>query len=84
MQNDVLQHSTIYAYQAYLLNVGGEDERKAQRNLRYCDGSMQKYLEASFRREPSSVREIVLARQEAPTEAFSERLEIKSSKQDIP
>ena len=62
MQDDTLQHSTIYAYQAYLLDVGGEDERDAQRNLRYCDGSMQKYLESSFRREPSSVKEAVLAR----------------------
>lgn len=52
----------MYEYQSYLLHTYGESEREAQRDLKYCDGSMQTYLERMFRKEHPSVRDAILER----------------------
>lgn len=52
-----MQNATMYEYQSYLLHVHGDAEREAQRDLKYCDGSMQTYLERMIRKEPINVRE---------------------------
>ena len=40
----------MYAYQRYLLDTRTY-ERKRQRRYRYCDGTMQKYLNACWNDE---------------------------------
>ena len=57
-----MQNTTMYEYQSYLLHTYGESEREAQRDLKYCDGSMQTYLERMFRKEHPSVRDAILER----------------------
>ena len=55
-----MQNTTMYEYQSYRLHTYGDAEREAQRDLKYCDGSMQTYLERMFRKEPIHVRETFL------------------------
>jgi len=57
-----MQNTTMYEYQSYLLHTYGNTEREAQRDLKYCDGSMQKYLERMFRKEHPAVKEVILER----------------------
>jgi hypothetical protein len=57
-----MQNTTMYEYQSYLLHTYGESEREAQRDLKYCDGSMQTYLERMFRKEHPLVQAIIFER----------------------
>ena len=57
-----MQNTTMYEYQSYRLHTYGDAEREAQRDLKYCDGSMQQYLERMFRKEHPVVKEVILER----------------------
>lgn len=40
-----MDHVTMFDFKKYLLETGGDEERRSQSNKRFCDGSMQKYLQ---------------------------------------
>jgi hypothetical protein len=42
---DTLSDKEMYLYYAHIRSTAPEEFKYMQRTLRYCDGSMQKYLE---------------------------------------
>ena len=49
----------MHAYQAYrMISIPGEKE--SQRDLLYCDGSMQKYLQCQWEKEDYLSKEMIL------------------------
>ena len=54
-----LNSSVMHAYQAYrMISIPGEKE--SQRDLLYCDGSMQKYLQCQWEKEDYLSKEMIL------------------------
>ena len=49
----------MYKYQEYLLKACGEDEKERQRDLRYCDGSLQTYLEYKWIHEDVDTKKYI-------------------------
>lgn len=39
---------TMFDFKKLLLQTGGDEERRTQSNKRFCDGSMQKYLQTRW------------------------------------
>lgn len=48
----------MHAYRSYRL-AHCEDEMRRQRNLLFCDGRMQEYLQARWSAEPDVVKQLV-------------------------
>lgn len=51
-----MEHTIMFAYQKYLLETGGDDELNIHRRKKYCDGSMQKYLETKWNVEHDNIK----------------------------
>ena len=49
----------MYIYQKYILKFK-ESETERQKNKKYCDGSMQQYLEKSWVNEDGEIKTIIL------------------------
>jgi len=51
----------MHAYRSYRL-AHCEDETRRQRNLLFCDGRMQEYLQAQWSIESDTVKQLIAAR----------------------
>lgn len=61
---DTLNSSVMHAYQTYRL-TSIPDEKDTQRDLLFCDGSMQKYLQCQWEKEDALTKETFLRRANA-------------------
>lgn len=50
----MLSDKELYAYYAQVRATAPEEFKRMQETLRYCDGSMQRYLEKRWREEWST------------------------------
>lgn len=55
----IMDNGIMYKYQEYLLKACGEDEKERQRDLRYCDGSLQTYLEYKWIHEDVDTKKYI-------------------------
>ena len=51
-------HNTMCMYQKYLLKTQ-ENEKQRQKIKRFCDGSMQQYLEEKWTKEGCEVKQMI-------------------------
>lgn len=54
-----MDNGVMYKYQEYLLKTYGTDERERQRDLRYCDGSLQTYLQDKWTHEHVDIKKYI-------------------------
>lgn len=56
-----MEHKFMFVYQRYLIVTGGDNERDIQRSKKYCDGSMQNYLETKWKNEDSTTKQYIIS-----------------------
>jgi hypothetical protein len=52
-----MDNEVMFRYQTHLLRANHETEQERQRDKRYCDGSMQRYLEERWCQEDETTKE---------------------------
>lgn len=50
----------MYKYREYLLKTNKKEEQENQRDLRFCDGRLQKYLQKKWETESDSVKATIV------------------------